>query len=204
MKNLQNFHEHFPNKSLVSNTLLKFTPILVLAILLSSCSSVRVAADYDREANFDQYKTFAFFKPGIDKAEISDIDKRRILRAIEAELLAKGMTKSENPDMLVSIFTKSTQRVDVYNNAWGFGGWGWGGFNRWGWGWGPGFGWGGNNVSTRTEGMLFIDFIDTDKKELFWQGSGTGYLVTRNVEKKEARIKEFVAKTLEQFPPTKE
>ncbi|MHA7842609.1 MAG: DUF4136 domain-containing protein [Winogradskyella sp.] len=204
MKNLQNFHEHFPNKSLVSNTLLKFTPILVLAILLSSCSSVRVAADYDREANFEQYKTFAFFKPGIDKAEISDIDKRRILRAIEAELLAKGMTKSENPDMLVSIFTKSTQRVDVYNNAWGFGGWGWGGFNRWGWGWGPGFGWGGNNVSTRTEGMLFIDFIDTDKKELFWQGSGTGYLVTRNVEKKEARIKEFVAKTLEQFPPTKE
>ncbi|GAB4161231.1 MAG: DUF4136 domain-containing protein [Winogradskyella sp.] len=203
MKNLQNFHEHFPKKSLVRNTLLKFTPILVLAILLSSCSSVRVAADYDRETNFDQYKTFAFFKPGIDKAEISDIDKRRILRAIEAELMAKGMTKSENPDMLVSIFTKSTQRVDVYNNAWGAGAWGWGGFNRWGWGWGPGFGWGGSSVSTTTEGMLFIDFIDTDKKELFWQGSGTGYLVTKNVEKKEARIKEFVAKTLEQFPPSK-
>lgn len=183
--------------------LLKFTPILVLAILLSSCSSVRVAADYDREANFDQYKTFAFFKPGIDKAEISDIDKRRILRAIEAELLAKGMTKSENPDMLVSIFTKSNQRVDVYNNAWGAGAWGWGGFNRWGWGWGPSFGWGGSNVSTTTEGMLFIDFIDANKKELVWQGSGTGYLVTKNVEKKEARIKEFVAKTLEQFPPSK-
>ena len=78
--------------------LLKFIPILVLAILLSSCSSVRVAADYDKEANFEQYNTFAFFKPGIDKAEISDIDKRRILRAIEAELMAKGMTKSENPD----------------------------------------------------------------------------------------------------------
>jgi hypothetical protein len=183
--------------------LFKFIPILVFAILLSSCSSVRVAADYDREANFDQYKTFAFFKPGIDKAEISDLDKRRILRAIEAELMAKGMTKSENPDMLVSIFTKSNQRVDVYNNAWGFGGWGWGGFNRWGWGWGPGFGWGGNNVSTRTEGMLFIDLIDASKKELIWQGSGTGYLVTRNVEKKEARIKEFVAKTMEQFPPQK-
>lgn len=181
--------------------LLKFTPILVLVILLSSCSSVRVAADYDREANFDQYKTFAFFKPGIDKAEISDIDKRRILRAIEAELMAKGMTKSENPDMLVSIFTKSNQRVDVYNNAWGYGAWGWGGYNRWGWGWNPG--WGRSNVSTSTEGMLFIDFIDANKKELIWQGSGTGYLVTNNVEKKEARIKEFVAKTLEQFPPSK-
>lgn len=190
-------------KQINMKKLLKFTPILVFTILLSSCSSVRVAADYDKEANFDQYKTFAFFKPGIDKAEISDIDKRRILRAIEAELLAKGMTKSKNPDMLVSIFTKSNQRVDVYNNAWGAGAWGWGGFNRWGWGWGPGFGWAGNQVSTRTEGMLFIDLIDTKKKELIWQGSGTGYLVTRNVEKKEARIKEFVAKTMEQFPPAK-
>jgi len=179
--------------------LLKFIPILVFALVLTSCSSVRVVADYDREANFDQYKTFAFFKPGIDKAEISDLDKRRILRAIETELLAKGYTKSEDPDMLVSMFTKSTQRVDVYNNAWGWGGWGWGGYG--GWGWGPG--WGGNQVSTSTEGMLYIDIIDNAKKELIWQGSGTGYLVTKNIEKKEARIKEFVQKTLMQFPPEK-
>ncbi|WP_296312155.1 DUF4136 domain-containing protein [Winogradskyella sp. UBA3174] len=174
--------------------LIKLTPVLLFAILLSSCSSIRVAADYDREVSFDNYKTFAFFKPGIDKAEISDLDKRRILRAIEAELMAKGMMKSENPDILVSIFTKSNQRVDIYNNAWGAGAWGWGGYGGWGWG-------GGNQVSTRTEGMLFIDFIDARKKELIWQGSGTGYLVTRNVEKKEARIKEFVSKTMEQFPP---
>ena len=179
--------------------LLKFIPILVFALVLTSCSSVRVATDYDREANFDQYKTFAFFKPGIDKAEISDLDKRRILRAIETELLAKGYTKSEDPDMLVSMFTKSTQRVDVYNNAWGWGGWGWGGYG--GWGWGPG--WGGNQVSTSTEGMLYIDIIDNAKKELIWQGSGTGYLATKNIEKKEARIKEFVQKTLMQFPPEK-
>ena len=52
--------------------------------------------------------------------------------------------------------------------------------------------------------MLFIDFIDTRKKDLIWQGSGTGYLITKNVEKKEARIKAFVAKTMEQFPPKKE
>lgn len=193
------------NGSLVSKNLIKLAPILVFAILLTSCSSVRVAADYDREANFDNYKTFAFFKPGIDKVEISDLDKRRILRAIEAELMAKGMTKSENPDMLVSMFTESNQRVDIYNNAWGAGAWGWGGgYGRWGWGPGWGYGgYGGSQVSTTTEGMLFIDFVDADKKELIWQGSGTGYLVTKNVEKKEARIKEFVAKTMMQFPPEK-
>ena len=104
--------------------------------------------------------------------------------------------------MLVIIFKKSNQRFFVYNNAWVMGGWGWGGYG--GWGWGPGVGWGGGSqVSTSTEGMLFIDLIDTAKKELIWQGSGTGYLVTNNVDKKEARIKEFVSKTLEQFPPTK-
>jgi len=186
--------------------LFKFLPLAFIAIVLTSCSSVRVASDYDKETEFNNYKTFAFFKPGIDKAEISDLDKRRILKAIESELMAKGMTKSENPDMLVSIFTKSNQRVDIYNNAWGAGAWGWGGFGRWGWGpgwgaWGPGFGWGGNNVSTRTEGILFVDFIDTQKKELIWQGSGTGYLATRNAEKKEARIKEFVTQMMTAYPP---
>ena len=185
--------------------ILKFLPLLLLTVALTSCSSVRVAADYDKETSFDDYKTFAFFKPGIDKAEISDLDKRRILRAIEQELMAKGMTKSENPDMLVSIFTKSNQRVDIYNNAWGFGGWGWGGFNRWGWGpgWGAG-GFGGNQVSTRTEGILFVDFIDNQKKELIWQGSGTGYLNTRNIEKKEERINTFVSEMMLQYPPNQE
>ena len=170
--------------------------LLLLVVVISSCSSVRVASDYDSKADFDQYKTFAFFKGGIDKAEISDLDKRRILRAIESELMARGFTKSENPDMLVSIFTKSNQRVNVYNNAWGAGAWGWGGF-------GPGWGWGWNRqptVSTRTEGVLYVDFIDANKKELVWQGMGTGYLA-QGRERKEARIKEFVTKIMEKYPP---
>jgi hypothetical protein len=176
--------------------LLKTLPLLAILFMVTSCTSVRVAADYDKNANFATYKTFAFFKTGIDKAEISDLDKRRILRAIEAEMLAKGFTKSENPDLLISLFTKSNQRVDVYNNSWGYGGWGWGGF-------GPGWGWGWNqqpSVSTRTEGVLYIDLIDANKKELVWQGMGTGYL-TQNMEKKEERIKEFVSKIMEKYPP---
>ncbi|AUC74160.1 DUF4136 domain-containing protein [Olleya sp. Bg11-27] len=174
--------------------IIKFLPIVLVALALTSCSSVKVAADYDKAVNFDNYKTFAFFKSGIDKAEISDLDKRRILRAIESELLAKGFTKSENPDVLVSIFTKSNQRVDVYNNSWGAGAWGWGG-PRWGWGWNSQ-----PNISTSTQGVLFVDLIDANKKELVWQGQGTGYL-SKNVEKKEERIVEFVSKIMEKYPP---
>lgn len=186
--------------------ILKTLPLLALLIVVSSCSSIRVAADYDKNANFSEYKTFAFFKTGIDKAEISDLDKRRILRAIEAELLAKGFTKSENPDLLISLFTKSQQRVDVYNNAWGMGAWGWGGWGGFGPGWGgfgPGWGWGWNqqpNVSVNTEGTLYIDLIDANKKELVWQGMGTGFL-TRKMEKKEERINEFVSEIMMKYPP---
>ncbi|MFV0540465.1 MAG: DUF4136 domain-containing protein [Aestuariibaculum sp.] len=176
--------------------LFKTLPFVALIVMATSCSSVRVSTDYDKNADFNSYKSFAFFKTGIDKAEISDLDKRRILRAIETEMLAKGFTKSDNPDLLISLFTKANQRVDVYNNYWGYGGWGWGGYYGPGWGWG----WNQPNVSTSTEGMLYIDVIDAKKKELVWQGMGSGYL-TQNMEKKEALIKEFVSKIMAQYPP---
>ena len=171
---------------------LKLTLLLAALAMLGSCVSVRTMADYDKQANFSNYKTYAFYKPGIDKAEISDLDKKRILRAIEAEMAAKGFTKSETPDVLVSIFTKERERVDVYNNNWG---WGW----YWNpWWWGPNY----NNVSTRTEGSLYIDLIDAHKKELVWQGKGTGNLnYAGNVERKEQRIQEFVAEILKKYPP---
>ena len=168
----------------------------VMVFAFTSCSTVRVAADYDRQADFSSYKTFAFFKPGIDKAEVSDLDKKRILRAIEAQLTAKGFSKSSDPDMLVSIFTKTKENINVYNNNFGYGG-------LYGWGWSPWF-WntGYNTVSSTTEGTLYIDFIDGEKKELVWQGMGTSALVTTgNIEKKEERINEIVAEIIARYPP---
>lgn len=184
---------------------------LLLLLFLSSCTSVRVLSDFDKDANFNSYKSYAFYKTGIDKAQISDLDKKRILRAIETEMSAKGFVKSENPDILISIFTKERSEVDIFNNniGWG-GGWGWGGIGPgFGWGgFGPGWGgfgpgWGGgNNVSTRTEGSLYIDLIDTKNNELVWQGKGDGTLKNaKNLEKKEIRIKKFVAEIMTQYPP---
>ena len=195
MKNEKKMNQHPTDFSSVTKRMAKILPLMLLLIFMASCSSVKVATDYDKQANFNQYKTFAFFKSGVDKAEISDLDKRRILRAIESELMAKGFTKSENPDLLVSIFTKSRDKVNVYNNTYGYGPYGYG----WGWSpyyWGPGY----NSVSTSTEGTLYVDLIDAKKKELVWQGMGTGYLADR-MDKKEGRINEFVSKIMEKYPP---
>lgn len=173
---------------------LKITTVLILlAVVITSCSTVRVASDYDQRANFTQYQSYAFFKPGIDKAEISDLDKRRILRAIEQEMAAKGFTKSDSdPDLLVSIFTKTRENVNIYqNNMYGYYGWGW---NPWYWGMGP------NTLSTTSEGTLYIDLIDAEGKELVWQGMGTAALA-KEVNKKQDRINEIVRKILEKYPP---
>lgn len=174
---------------------LKLIPFLLL-LILTSCSTVTVYSDYDKTVDFTPYKTYAYFKPGIDKVEISDLDKRRILRAIDDQMQAKGFTKSENPDLLVNIFTKSREQVDVnqFTAGWGYG---------WGWGWNPYMMYGGQTtVSTSTEGTLYIDLIDAKKKEMIWQGEGIGTL-TRNIDKKDEKIGEFVAKILAQYPPVK-
>jgi hypothetical protein len=172
----------------------KILPVFMI-LILSSCSSLRVNSDYDKNVDFSQYKTYAFQKSGVDKVEISDLDKKRILRAIDAEMTKKGYVKSETPDLLVNIFTKEREQIDVnqYNTSWGYG---------WGWGWNP-YLWGGQTfVSSSTEGTLFIDLIDAKKKELVWQGEGDGYL-TKVRSEKEARINEFVLNILAQFPPEK-
>lgn len=166
----------------------------VLIFIVASCSSVRVTSDYDTKTDFSKYKTFAFYKKGIDKVDISDLDKRRILKAVESELLTKGFTKSESPDVLVNIFTKSRQKVDIYNNNMYYG---------WHpWYYGSNFG---VRISKYTEGTLFIDIIDANKKELAWQGIGSGALNTSgNVAKKEEKIRLFVTEIMTKYPPGKE
>ena len=175
---------------------IKITVLLLLVVFFTSCNSVRVATDYDPQVNFGQYETFAFFKPGIDKAEISDLDKKRILRAIEEEMLQKGFTKSEDPDLLVSIFTKTKENINIYNNNYGYGyGWGWHP-----WYWGAGY----NTVNSTTEGTLYVDLIDADEKQLVWQGMGTAALdMDLEVDERQERISEIVDEIMQEYPPLK-
>lgn len=182
---------------------IKIIPVLFFFILSSCGSSISVYSDYEKDIDFSQYKTYAFNKKGIDKVQISNLDKKRILQAIDYELGKKGMTKSDTPDLLVNIFTKEKEEVDVNQY-----------YNGWGYGWGYGYGWRGSrygypyywggytNVSTSVEGTLFIDFIDTKRNELVWQGEGVGSL-SQDRSKKEETINEFVAKILMQYPPVK-
>lgn len=177
--------------AIIQTHLMKYIKLLSVTLLLfiiSSCATVRVKTDFDSSTDFSKVKTFAFYKKGIDKAKISDIDKRSILRSIKSELIGKGMTLSKNPDILVSIYAKSKKQMDIYYaNQWHPHYYG----SHWD-----------THVSKYTEGTLLIDFIDAKTKTLLWQGVGKGALITSGVvEKKEARINEFVYEILHAYPP---
>ncbi len=165
----------------------RFFPLILFFL---ACKVVSVSVDYDKEASFENIKTYAFLKTSVDKLEISDLDKKRILRSVDEVLQAKGFAKSEKPDVLISLFTKENERIDVYNS-----------FN-YGWNWHPFYGTNYSHVSRTPEGTLIINILDVKNRVLLWQGTGKGYL-TQNPDQKDECIKRFVSEILTQFPPTK-
>ena len=44
-----------------------------LILILTSCNVIRVNSDFNNKTNFNEYKTYAFSKKGVDQAEINDI-----------------------------------------------------------------------------------------------------------------------------------
>ena len=84
----------------------KIILLLLLISFIFSCNSIRVSSDYNQDIKFTEFKTYAFSKTGIDKVEINDIDKKRILKAIDVELYNKGYRKSSiDPDFTINFFS---------------------------------------------------------------------------------------------------
>ena len=161
---------------------------IIFALTFYSCSSIKVVTDFDSSANFSNYKSFAFSKSQIEKIEISDLDKKRILSSIENQMQSKGYVSSASPDLIISIDTKS--REDVYINR----------YNDY-----PYYGWFGPTMSTtyrpssRIVGLLYIDIIDAKTGSLLWQSNGSGSLSSNKLSRDEL-INNFVSKLLENYP----
>ena len=179
---------------------MKKISFLILAMsFIMSCDSIRVTSDFNENIEFSDLKTYAFSKKGIDKVKMNDIDKKRILKAIDIELYNKGFRKSSiEPDFIINFFTQTNQKVDFYpsNNYYGYAV-PYGGMGVYAGSWYL-------NSFKYNEGVLFIDIVDNNKNELVWQGIGKGYIYTDKPDKKSEKIKAMVNKILLQFPPQKD
>jgi hypothetical protein len=173
--------------------LLLFVCLLLFA---ASCSSIKVSSDFDKTAGFTSYKTYAF-TPEALALPLDDINRNRLLSAIEKELAAKGFTKSDNPDVLIDLNIKTqTQQTATATNTGGYYGRGYR------YGYGGGFSTTTINYDTYIDGTLFIDMIDATKKQLVWQGRGTKTLEEDASQKRrEENINYAVQQIFVKYPP---
>jgi hypothetical protein len=168
-----------------------------LFILAASCSSIKVSSDFDKTAGFTSYKTYAF-TPDALALPLDDINRTRLLGAVEKEMAAKGFTKSDNPDVLINLTIKTkTQQTATATNT---GGYGYGAGYRYGYG--GGFSTTSINYDTYVDGTLFIDMIDATKKQLVWQGRGTKTIEENaSQQRREENINYAVKQIFVKYPP---
>ncbi|MFQ6112719.1 MAG: DUF4136 domain-containing protein [bacterium] len=170
---------------------LRFFLCFSLTLGLMSCSSITVKSDYDRQVNFANYQTFKWMpypaKAGKSTVAKNSLLDKRIRRAVERELSAKGyeIVQTGKADAALAYHTAVRQKVDVSGVGYGY----WRGWPR------------GRRVYVHSykEGTLVVDIVDPDLKQLIWRGLATD--VVDDPEESEEKINEAVKKILERFPP---
>ena len=85
--------------------------VLLASALLSSVSHAqKTSAGYDQNANFSNYKTFAFDKGVVRNPFVNAM----IVAAVERELTSRGLTKVDaDPDLLVVYLAASGPNLQV-------------------------------------------------------------------------------------------
>jgi len=175
-----------------------FALALVTLMMPALAMAQKTSYDYDKAATFSTYKSYAF-KEGTKAGQVL-IDER-IVNAIEAELAAKGFTKSDtNPDVFVVYHVAIDKEKDISTYSSGYGG----GYGPYGWGYGGG--WAGGTTTTNVRdilvGTLVVDIADAGTRKLAWRGMGVKEVnVQASPEKRDKSIASAVKKMFKNYPP---
>jgi Domain of unknown function (DUF4136) len=168
----------------IHKTILFSVAMMMLASVVSVAQQVKT--DYDRNANFSQFKTYSWSNVKTKDPLLVD----RIKNAVNSTLAAKGLTQVDSGGDLSIVAMEITRNQQTLNTFYdGFGGWRWGGFG---------------NATTTTEtykvGTLVVDLFNTHSKELVWRGSSSGTL-SSNSGKNIKILNKGVDKMFKHFPP---
>jgi hypothetical protein len=172
----------------MNGQLRKFRLIGMALLGAAALFGQQVKTDYDRAADFSQYKTYSWQK--VQTKDPLWVD--RIEQAVNADLTAKGWTQvpsGGNVAIVAIEMTRNQQTLDTFYN--GFGG---------GWRWGGGFGDSTTTVENYEVGTLVVDMFDAKTKALIWRGSSSDTLSSKS----DANIKNLdkgVKKMFDHFPP---
>lgn len=176
--------------------------LIPLVFLVSACASgPEVRSDYDQNANFASYRSFAFMEPlGTDRAGYTTLLTERLKTLTRLQMEQRGYVYDEkSPDLLVNFLAQShlkTEYVPPPPMPWGpnYYGYRMGWYDPWaGYGFGP-------DVIQYTQGILSIDLIDARKKQLVWEGVATSAIDNVEQAASEQALAPVVADIFARYP----
>jgi hypothetical protein len=179
---------------------MKRIALVVMVVLFTACSTLKVTYDFDGQADFSKYKTYAFSEDALN-LPVQQLNRDRILKAVENEMAGKGFTKVEsNPDVLIDLHVKAEQKREATATTtptYGYGG-------PWRYGYGGGFSTTQINYNDYIEGTLFVNMVDNAAQKIAWQGRATKTIDEDiSAEKREQNINYAVKQIFTKYPPAK-
>jgi len=171
--------------------------IALLVMWCGATSAQDIKFNYLQGTDFSKYKTYKWVQVPNAQYPNSIMDEQ-IKRAIDAQLVTKGLSKTEdNPDLYVTYQVAINQEKQWNAYSSGGGAWGWGG-------WG---GWGGMQTTTATSstitiGTLDCDIYDVASKKQIWRGEASKTLGSgKDPQKVEKNLNKAMAKLFKKYPP---
>jgi Domain of unknown function (DUF4136) len=167
----------------------------VLAAVL--CLSVDTFAqdvrfDYDRSANFTDYKTYQWVNRPVSLSD--QLIDRDIKRAVDEQLAAKGLRRVESSGGLLVGYEagiSQEKQFDAFGSGPAV--------------WGPGLGnFASIHGSTATidVGTLIVGLFDPAKKQLVWRGAASKTLeLNKDPDKNYRTLEKAMAKLFKSYPP---
>ncbi len=159
------------------------------ALLICVASSValaqQVSVNYDHNASFSQYHTYAWGSNNKNQIQNS-ILAQVAQQDIEAAMQQKGLQKvqeSQNPDLVLA--ASGGEREQTSYNAWGMRG--------------IGGGMGGISPQENVEATMVVSLYDVKQKSLVWRGIAQNTL-NNNGNKNQEMVQKAVQKMFKQWP----
>jgi hypothetical protein len=175
--------------------------LLLLGTSISWAQDVRY--NFDKDSDFSTFKTYKWVEIK-DAQKVDDILNKNIQSTVDAQLSAKGMTKTDAPSADLYIGYQAAvgqeKQFTSYSSDWGYGG----GWYRGGWYGGPSSSMTTGQTSTIYTGQLVLDMYDSNNKDLVWRGVVSKTLDAKaKPEKQQKNLTKAVTKLLKNYPPVK-
>jgi hypothetical protein len=164
---------------------------LALAVLLMGCTVTLgqdVRYNFMPGTDFSKYHTYKWvtIEGGAHPNQIVDAE---IKQAVDSQLAAKGLTKTDNDKADLYVGYQVSIDQEKQWNAYGMGGIRWGGMAS-------------ATSSTISNGTLVLDMYDSTTKQLVWTGNATKTLdPSNNQEKNQENLDKAMQKLLKNYPP---